>query len=132
MTKRIAAAGFFALGILVTSQDAGVALFIAGVAFAGVSDRLGVRPAAVAALLIVIAIGLLGSRLRLVPLTIAYACLTIVWINVHPSALLAPVLAFICILQTRSAGGSPAVPPEPALSEAEGARRQEGKTRQRA
>ena len=81
------AAAIFAIGILVTSQDAGVALFIAGVAFAGVSDRLGVRPAAVAALLIVIAIGLLGSRLRLVPLTIAYACLTIAWINVHPSAL---------------------------------------------
>jgi len=108
------AAAIFAIGILVTSQDAGVALFIAGVAFAGASDRLGVRPAAVAALLIVIAIALLGSRLRLVPLTIAYACLTIVWINVHPSALLTPVLAFICILQIRSA------------------RRQDTNTRQRA
>jgi hypothetical protein len=97
------AATIFVLGILITSQDAGVALLIAGVAFAGASDRLGVRPAAAAALLIVIAIGLLGSRLRLVPLTIAYALLTIVWINIHPSALLAPVLALICILQTRSA-----------------------------
>jgi hypothetical protein len=118
------AAAIFAIAILITSQDAGVALLISGVAFAGASDRLGVRPAAAAALLIVIAIGLLGSRLRLIPLTIAYAVLTIVWINVHPSALLAPVLAFICILQTRSAGGPPAVPPP--------ARRQEGKTRQRA
>jgi len=99
----ILAAAIFAIAILITSQDAGVALLIAGVAFAGASDRLGVRPAAAAALLIVIAIGLLGSRLRLVPLTIAYACLTIVWINVHPSALLAPVLAFTCILQTRRA-----------------------------
>src|SRR5438067_4329243 len=126
------AAAIFAIGIVVMSQDAGVALLIAGIAFAGASDRLGVRPAAVAALLIVIAIGLLGSRLRLVPLTIAYGVLTIVWIDVHPSALLTPVLAFICILQTRSAGGSPAVPPEPALSAAEGARRREGKTRQRA
>jgi|GEM_PF-439430 len=117
------ASAIFAIAILITSQDAGVALLISAVAFAGASDRLGVRPAAAAALLIVIAIGLLGSRLRLVPLTIAYALLTIVWINVHPSALLAPVLAFICILQTRSAGGPPAVPPP--------ARRQE-KTRQRA
>ncbi|HEV7484956.1 MAG TPA: hypothetical protein VGQ65_04695, partial [Thermoanaerobaculia bacterium] len=102
------AAAIFAIGILITSQDSGVALLIAGVAFAGASDRLGVRPAAAAALLIVIAIGLLGSRLRLVPLTIAYALLTIVWINVHPSALLAPVLALISILQVavaRSAGG---------------------------
>jgi hypothetical protein len=101
------AATIFAIAILITSQDAGVALLIAGVAFAGASDRLGVRPAAAAALLIVIAIGLLGSRLRLVPLTIAYAFLTIIWINIHPSALLAPVLALICILQTRSAGGPP-------------------------
>jgi hypothetical protein len=100
------AAAIFSIGILMTSQDAGVALLIAGVAFAGASDRLGVRPAAAAALLIVIAIGLLGSRLRLVPLTIAYAVLTIVWINIHPSALLAPVLALICILQTRSADRS--------------------------
>jgi hypothetical protein len=49
----------------------------------------------------VIAIGLLGSRLNLVPLTVAYACLTIIWINVHPSALLAPVLALITILIDR-------------------------------
>jgi len=118
------ASAIFAIAILITSQDAGVAVLISAVAFAGASDRLGVRPAAAAALLIVIAIGLLGSRLRIVPLTIAYAVLTIVWINVHPSALLAPVLAFICILQTGSAGGSPAGPPP--------ARRQETKTRQRA
>jgi hypothetical protein len=71
---------------------------MAAIAFAGASDRLGVRPAATAALLIVIALGLLGSRLRLTPLTIAYACVTIVWINVHPSALLAPVLAMITML----------------------------------
>jgi hypothetical protein len=103
------AAAIFAIGILITSQDAGVALLVAGVAVAGASDRLGVRPAAAAALLIVIAIGLLGSRIRLVPLAIAYACLTIVWINVHPSALLAPVLAFICILQTRDVSEQPAL-----------------------
>src|SRR3954451_24905620 len=62
-------AAIFAIGILVTSQDAGVALLAAGVAFAGASDRLGVRPAAAAALLIVIAIALLGSRLRLGPVS---------------------------------------------------------------
>src|SRR5205085_12462377 len=84
------AAAIFTAGVLIASQDAGIALFVAAVAFAGASDRLGVRPAAAAALLIVIAIGLLASRLRVLPLTIAYACLTIVWINVHPSALLAP------------------------------------------
>ncbi|HEX3579769.1 MAG TPA: hypothetical protein VHY33_14495 [Thermoanaerobaculia bacterium] len=95
------AAAIFAIGVLITSQDVGVALLIASVAFAGGYDRLGVRPAAAAALLIVIAIGLLGSRLRLVPLTIAYVVLTIVWINVHPSALLAPLLAASTILGPR-------------------------------
>src|SRR3954451_13669659 len=117
-------AAIFAIGILVTSQDAGVAVLAAGVAFAGASDRLGVRPAAAAALLTMIAIALLGSRLRLVPLTIAYAVLTIVWINVHPSALLAPALALICVLPIRSAGGPPAGPPP--------ARRHDTNTRQRA
>jgi len=93
-------AAIFAAGFVFASreQETGIALFIAAIAFAGASDRLGVRPAAAAALLIVIALGLLGSRLRLIPLTIAYACLTIVWINVHPSALLAPVLAMITML----------------------------------
>jgi len=113
------AAAIFAIGILITTQDAGVALLIAGVAFAGASDRLGVRPAAAAALLIVIAIGLLGSKLRILTLMIAYALLTIVWINVHPSALLAPVLALISILQIavvgktrqRAAGGTAGEPP---------------------
>src|SRR3954463_12160068 len=107
----ILAAAIFAIGLLIASQDAGGALLIPGVSFPGGYDRLGVRPAAAAALLIVIAIALLGSRLRLVPLTIAYAVLTIVWINVHPSALLAPVIALICVLQIRSAGGPPAGPP---------------------
>jgi len=93
-------AAIFAAGFVFASreQETGIALFVAAIAFAGASDRLGVRPAAAAALLIVIALGLLGSRLRLTPLTIAYACLTIVWINVHPSALLAPVLALIAML----------------------------------
>src|SRR4051812_35934938 len=114
------AAAIFATGFVLAArdQDLGVALLVAAVAFAGASDRLGVRPAAAAALLIVIAIGLLGSRLRLVPLTIAYACVTIVWINVHPSALLAPVLALISMLQEkeketrqRAAGGPAGEPP---------------------
>jgi hypothetical protein len=94
------AAGIFTTGFALASreQELGVALLAATIAFAGASDRLGVRPAAAAALLIVVAIGLLGSRLRSGPLILAYACLTIVWINVHPSALLAPVLALITML----------------------------------
>ena len=74
-------------------NDWTVALFAAAVAFAGASDRLGVRPSTAAALLIVAAIGLLSSKFRYAE--IAYAVLTIVWINVHPSALLAPVIALL-------------------------------------
>ncbi|MGH9418820.1 MAG: hypothetical protein ACRD3J_02505 [Thermoanaerobaculia bacterium] len=93
-------AAIFTIGFVLASreQETGVAILIAAIAFAGASDRLGVRPAAAAALLIVAALGILSSRLRLTPLTIAYACVTIVWINVHPSALLAPVLALITML----------------------------------
>jgi hypothetical protein len=53
-----------------------------------------VRPSTAAALLIVIAVGLLSSRFS--RMEIAYAALTIIWINVHPSALLAPVIALLC------------------------------------
>ena len=72
------------------TNDWPVALIAAAVAFAGASDRLGVRPSTAAALLIVIGIGLLSSRLN-----VLYVVLTIIWINVHPSALLAPVIALL-------------------------------------
>ena len=75
-----------------------VALIAAGVGFGGASDRLGVRPAEAAAFLAVCAIALLASRLSLTRLTAAYAVLSIVWINTHPSALLAPILAATTLL----------------------------------
>lgn len=79
-------------------SDAGVALLITAIAFAGASDRLGVRPATAAALLMICAIALLASRMAIPRLAVAYAILTIVWINTHPSALIAPVLAAIAML----------------------------------
>ena len=75
-----------------------VALIITAFAFAGASDRLGIRPAEAAAFLTICALALLGSRLSLTQLAIAYAILTIVWINTHPSALLAPILASTTLL----------------------------------
>ena len=74
-------------------RDLGVSLLATTIAFAGAADRLGIRPAAAAALLVLCALALLDSALEVRPLTIAYAILTIVWINTHPSALLAPLLA---------------------------------------
>ncbi len=79
-------------------SDLGFALFLAAVAFGGASDRLGVRPASAAALLVVCALALLGSKLTPPRLALAYAILTIIWINTHPSALLAPMLAAATLL----------------------------------
>jgi hypothetical protein len=89
-------AATFTLAFLVAAQSAelGVAIFAACIAFAGGFDRLGVRPSTIAALLAAIAIALLLSRkLSVRTLAIAYAVLTCIWINTHPSALLAPLLA---------------------------------------
>ncbi|HEX7708537.1 MAG TPA: hypothetical protein VF701_18895 [Thermoanaerobaculia bacterium] len=66
-------------------EYAHVALLLAVVAFAGASPVLDVRPASVA-MLFVIAAFVVRSPLGL-------AVLSIVWINTHPSALLAPLLA---------------------------------------
>jgi hypothetical protein len=93
-------AAIFTCGFRLAARDNdwSVAIFAAAVALAGASDLLGVRPSTAAALLIVVALGILTSKLAPVPMTIAYAALTIVWINVHPSALLAPVLAAAMML----------------------------------
>jgi uncharacterized membrane protein (UPF0136 family) len=79
-------------------SDWGVALFLSATAFAGSYDRLGIRPAAAAALLVACALSLLGSRLTATRLAVAYAILTAVWMNIHPSALLAPILAAATLL----------------------------------
>jgi len=93
-------AAIFLIAFLFAARDhdIGVALLVSAIAFAGASDRLGVRPAAAAAMLIAIAVGLHGSRLPVPKLAIAYALVTIVWINTHPSALLAPILAAATLL----------------------------------
>ncbi len=75
-----------------------LALLVTAFAFAGASGLLGIRPSESAALLIVCAIALLGSKLPLPRLAIAYAMLTVLWINTHPSALLAPILAATTLL----------------------------------
>jgi hypothetical protein len=74
-------------------RDYGTAAFVTAVAFAGGAQLLGIRPAAAAALLIVAAIGVLQSPLDVRVKTIVYALITIIWINTHPSALLAPLIA---------------------------------------
>jgi hypothetical protein len=87
-------AAAFTLAFAARGGDPGISLALSAVAFAGASDRLGVRPLTAAALLVVVAIALLGRKRELtVRDTLLYAALTVVWINTHPSALLAPLLA---------------------------------------
>lgn len=85
-------AALFAFGFFVASKKSEwpVALALTGFAFAGAYDHLDARPSTAAAALLVIGIALLERELD-----IAYVVLTIVWMNVHPSALLAPLLALL-------------------------------------
>src|SRR5438876_10069731 len=93
-------AGMFTLTFALATRDhdSGTALFVAAIAFAGACDRFGVRPAVMAALLVVITVGLLRSEMPIWRLATIYAGVSVVWINVHPSALLAPVLALVTML----------------------------------
>ena len=65
--------------------DEHTALLATSIAFAGAMPLLDLRPSAVAALLVVL---MLGARTLW-----AKVLITVVWVNVHPSALLAPVLS---------------------------------------
>ena len=79
-------AAIFTLAFLFARRhgDEGTALLATSIAFAGAVPLLDLRPSAVAALLLVL---MLGART-----TWAKVLLTVVWVNVHPSALLAPIV----------------------------------------
>jgi hypothetical protein len=92
-SRAILVAAIFAAGFFFASFEGGVsvALFLTSLSFAGGSTRLDARPGTAAAALLVAALVLLSRKSR--PAAIAYVALTVVWINTHPSALLAPILA---------------------------------------
>ncbi|MCU1244366.1 MAG: hypothetical protein JWN02_276 [Acidobacteria bacterium] len=77
-------------------SDLPVALAATALAFAGAWGRLDVRPSTAAALFVAAAIVLL-SRPRNIGTIVAYAGVTALWINIHPSALLAPLLALLAM-----------------------------------
>lgn len=79
-------------------RDPGTAAIATSLAFLGGAPMLGVRPAAAAAFFVVAAIAILGSSLSLRAMTISYTALTVLWINMHPSALLAPAFAGATLL----------------------------------
>lgn len=86
-------AALFALVFVIAARRSSwpFALAASTIGFAGSATLLDVRPSTVAAASLASAIALLSRRTRLSQA--AYIVLTIVWINVHPSALLAPILA---------------------------------------
>jgi hypothetical protein len=96
----VAAIFVFAWAAARSVDGRGATLIATSVGFAGAAAFLDVRPATVAAMCVVIAIALLdrirdASGGRRIFLSLAYVLLTIVWINVHPSALLAPIFALL-------------------------------------
>lgn len=85
VARALSVAALFTLAFLLGTRD----VAIAGIAFLGANPLLDVRPASVAPLFVVLAIAVARRS------WIAFALLTAIWINVHPSALLAPVIMLV-------------------------------------
>lgn len=69
------------------------AAFLTALAFAGGVSQLGFRPSTIAAGLLALAI--ISATRRSRAGDIAFVVITIVWINVHPSAVIAPIVALL-------------------------------------
>lgn len=84
--RGLLAATIFTLAFVFAARDTSphAALALAALGFAGAMPTLDLRPSGVAALFVVLMLSLRSIAARLV--------VTVLWINVHPSALLAPIL----------------------------------------
>jgi hypothetical protein len=82
--RGLLAAAIFTIAFVATRRENDSALLVSAIAFAGAMPVLDLRPSGVAALMVVL---MLAAR----PLW-AKVLVAIVWMNVHPSALLAPVV----------------------------------------
>jgi hypothetical protein len=110
LMRAVEAALIFTLGYVVARREDidAVALLACVVAFAGAHERLDARPSSAAALLLVAAIAV-ATRVRGLRRTLIYALITIVWINIHPSAVLAPMIPLLLardIKTTLASGGA--------------------------
>jgi hypothetical protein len=79
------------------TKSLALSLGLCTIAWFGAIWALSERPASFAVLFVVLAIGL-ALREPSLPTIVIYVLLTIVWINFHPSALLAPVIAAIGLI----------------------------------
>ncbi len=93
--RALVAGVLFTMILLLASRESGLPLAAAAsaLAFAGANPLFDVRPSSLAPMFLVAAIVLTRRS------AIAFIALTIVWMNVHPSALLAP---FVMLVMTRS------------------------------
>jgi hypothetical protein len=82
--RGLLAAAIFTIAFVATRRENDSALLVSAIAFAGAMAVLDLRPAGVAALMVVL---MLATRAWW-----AKVLLTVVWVNVHPSALLAPIV----------------------------------------
>jgi len=73
--------------------DPPAAAMLAAIAFCGAWARLDLRPSTVAAFLLVLAIICATRKSRLAD--VAFILIAVVWINVHPSALIIPLVALL-------------------------------------
>ncbi|MGZ5442031.1 MAG: hypothetical protein ACXW5U_15025 [Thermoanaerobaculia bacterium] len=83
--RGLLAAAIFTIAFVATRRESESALLVSAIAFAGAMPVLDLRPSGIAALMVVL---MLAARSLWARVLIA-----IVWMNVHPSALLAPILA---------------------------------------
>lgn len=100
IARALVVGALFAIVFAVARRRSGewMALALAALAFAAAHARLDARPLTFAALFVALAIALLEKNDR--GGAVAYVILTIVWMNVHPSALLAPAIAAAAQLRT--------------------------------
>lgn len=99
LVRALLVGALFAFGFAVSRRDGSrwFPLALASLAFAGAHARLDARPLTVAALFVVAGIALLQANSR--RSSVAYVALTALWINVHPSAIIAPALAALALLR---------------------------------
>lgn len=103
IARGVVVAALFVLVFLLAVRRAhwSVALLLTLLAWFGADHRLTPRPETIATFFVVAAVAFL-TGLPTWRRVVLYAALTALWINIHPSALLAPVLAAVTLLDTRN------------------------------
>jgi hypothetical protein len=85
----------FAVAFFFAARDSDppTAAMLTTIAFAGAWSRLDLRPSTAAAMLLVLAIAFATRKTRAAD--VLFIAVAIVWINVHPSALIVPLIALL-------------------------------------